>query len=507
MGGADGQVDLHQLTVVVLGASGDLAKKKTFPALLTLFLRGFLPGNTRIFAYARSNLTSADLRTTLRPYLKGESSAIEDFLATISYVQGTYSGPDGFGKLQAAISAEELDTPGATVGRLYYLALPPSVYLTVVEGLKKYVDKTFTCKKSWLRIVVEKPFGKDLESSEALADDLSKYYPEEQVYRIDHYLGKEIAQNLIVLRFFNSFISPCWNRDVIDNVQICFMEPFGTEGRGGYFDEFGIIRDVIQNHLIQLLALITMERPASLAADDVRDEKVKVLECVKPIAPDELVLGQYVAANGQEGYLDDPGVPKDSKTPTFALCVLHIDNDRWNGVPFIIKAGKALQARKAEIRVQFKSPEPLEGATADLSHLRNELVIRVQPNEAIYMKMALKDPGLQMRPIMSELDLTYRERYEDSYIPEAYERLILDAMRGDQQHFVRRDELSAAWKIFTPILHAIDRGELTPKQYPAGSRGPPEADLLVAKCGYVRNREYSWPSEKVPSNSRLSVDL
>jgi len=248
---------------------------------------------------------------------------------------------------------------------------------------------------------------------------------------------------------------------------------------------------------MQLLALIAVERPVSLSSEDIRDEKVRALRSIMPLRSEDLVLGQYVAANGQDGYLDDPGVPPDSKTPTFALCVLHITNERWNGVPFIIKAGKALNERKAEIRIQFKSPLPLPGYKLDLDGLRNELVIRLQPDEAIYMKMAMKQPGLEFKPIMSELDLTYRARYGEGRIPEAYERLILDAIRGDQQHFVRRDELRAAWAIFTPILHAIDNGEISPLQYQAGTRGPLEADVLVSKYGYVRSEQYTWKGPQV----------
>ncbi|XP_074559808.1 glucose-6-phosphate 1-dehydrogenase, cytoplasmic isoform-like [Curcuma longa] len=288
----------------------------------------------------------------------------------------------------------------------------------------------------------------------------------------------------LVQRFANRFFLPLWNRDNIDNIQIVFREDFGTEGRGGYFDEYGIIRDIIQNHLLQVLCLVAMEKPVSLKPEHIRDEKVKVLQSVLPIKLEEVVLGQY------EGYTDDPTVPDSSNTPTFATVVLHIHNERWEGVPFIIKAGKALNSRKAEIRVQFKD------VPGDIFRSkkqgRNEFVIRLQPSEAMYMKITVKKPGLEMSTIQSELDLSYGLRYQDIKIPEAYERLILDTIRGDQQHFVRRDELRVAWEIFTPLLHHIDEGKVKPIPYKAGSRGPAEADELLAKAGYVQTHGYIW---------------
>lgn len=275
-----------------------------------------------------------------------------------------------------------------------------------------------------------------------------------------------------------------WNRDNIANVQIVFRENFGTDGRGGYFDEYGIIRDIIQNHLLQVLCLVAMEKPISLKPEHIRDEKVKVLQSVLPIKDEEVVLGQY------EGYRDDSTVPDQSNTPTFATMVLRIHNERWEGVPFIMKAGKALSSRKAEIRVQFKD------VPGDIFRCknqgRNEFVIRLQPSEAMYMKLTVKKPGLEMSTVQSELDLSYRQRYQGVTIPEAYERLILDTIRGDQQHFVRRDELKAAWEIFTPLLHRIDNGELKSIPYKQGSRGPAEADELLEKAGYVQTHGYIW---------------
>ncbi|XP_062219541.1 glucose-6-phosphate 1-dehydrogenase, cytoplasmic isoform-like [Phragmites australis] len=475
------------LSIVVLGASGDLAKKKTFPALFHLFQQGFLQsGEVHIFGYARSNLSDDGLRERIRGYLKGASNEhLSQFLQLIKYVSGSYDSGEGFELLNKAISEYETSTTNESGSsrRLFYLALPPSVYPSVSKMIGLYCMNP-SSRTGWTRVIVEKPFGKDLDSAEELSAQLGELFEEDQLYRIDHYLGKELVQNLLVLRFANRLFLPLWNRDNIDNVQIVFREDFGTEGRGGYFDQYGIIRDIIQNHLLQVFCLVAMEKPVSLKPEHIRDEKVKVLQSVNPIKYDEVVIGQY------DGYKDDPTVPDDSNTPTFASVVLRVHNERWDGVPFILKAGKALSSRKAEIRVQFKD------APGDIFRCkkqgRNEFVIRLQPSEAMYMKLTVKKPGLEMATEQSELDLSYRLRYQDVKIPEAYERLILDTIRGDQQHFVRRDELKAAWEIFTPLLHDIDAGKLKSIPYKPGTRGPPEADEMSTRLGYVRTHGYIW---------------
>lgn len=481
------------LSVVVLGASGDLAKKKTFPALFNLYRQGFLLSNeVHIFGYARTKISDDELRNRIRGILiqgKGASDEqleeLSKFLQLIKYVSGSYDSAEGFQLLDKEISEHEVSkkTIEGSSRRLFYFALPPSVYPSVSKMIKNYCMNKSDLG-GWTRIVVEKPFGKDLDSSEKLSEQIGELFEEPQIYRIDHYLGKELVQNLLVLRFANRFFLPLWNRDNIDNVQIVFREDFGTEGRGGYFDEYGIIRDIIQNHLLQVFCLVAMEKPSSLKPERIRDEKVKVLQSVLPIKDEEVVLGQY------DGYRDDPTVPDNSNTPTFATVVLRIHNERWEGVPFILKAGKALNSRKAEIRVQFKD------VPGDIFKCqkqgRNEFVIRLQPKEAMYMKLTVKQPGLEMSTVQSELDLSYGQRYQGLTIPEAYERLILDTIRGDQQHFVRRDELKAAWEIFTPLLHGIDNGELKPTLYQPGSRGPEEADQLLERSGYVQTHGYIW---------------
>mmetsp|Transcript_10290 Transcript_10290/g.19471 ORF Transcript_10290/g.19471 Transcript_10290/m.19471 type:complete len:529 (-) Transcript_10290:118-1704(-) len=489
------------LTVAVLGASGDLARKKTYPALHKLFEKGFLPKHSLIVGYARSPMSDDQLRSQLRGYLKGSEKTKDDFLRLCVYIPGQYSltcdteGPVAFQHLADALEAHEAECPSLPGNRLFYLALPPSTYPPVCENIKKCCIS----QSGWTRVVVEKPFGRDLKSSEALNEQICCLFDEKQLYRIDHYLGKEIVQNLMVMRFANRFLSPLWNRENIANVQIIFKEPFGVEGRGGYFDHYGIIRDVIQNHLLQIMALIAMERPPSLSPDDIRDEKLKVLRCVPPLSTDKVVLGQYTTGpNGEAGYLDDPTVPTGSSCPTFALCVLYVNNERWDGVPFILKAGKGLNEHKTEIRVQMKDvPGDLfSNPNANMgSQTRNEFVLRVQPDPAIYMKMTVKDPGMRLAITQGELELAYNMKYDDVVIPDAYERLILDCINGDQQHFVRRDELKASWSIFTPLLHYIDAGGYELEPYVYGSRGPYSADRLREAVGHITNivkRDVTW---------------
>jgi len=409
------------------------------------------------------------------------------------YVAGGYDSRSSFEHLNQEL-ANVNGGSSRRQNRLFYLALPPSVFEVVTTHLK---DTCMAPDGAWTRIIVEKPFGKDLDSSTKLSNHLSKLFTEDQLYRIDHYLGKEMVQNLMTLRFGNMLFGPTWNRNHIASVVITFKEPFGTQGRGGYFDEFGIIRDIMQNHLLQILCLVAMEKPSSTSADDIRDEKVKVLKSIAPIILEDTVLGQYVGdPNGKDddarnGYLDDPTVPDDSVTPTFAASVLRINNERWDGVPFILRAGKALNERKAEVRIQYRD---VPGDIFNGTGKRNELVLRVQPGEAIYAKVMTKTPGMSLDSMEeTELDLTYNTRYADARLPDAYERLILDVFLGSQMHFVRTDELAEAWRIFTPMLHQIEGDRsLKPVKYMYGGRGPAESDELLAKNNFVYTGQYRW---------------
>lgn len=476
---------------VTLGASGDLAKKKIYPTLWWLFRDNLLPKTTTFFGYARSNMTIEQLREKCHPYMKvkpDEQEKYEEFWSLNRYVSGSYDSEEHFRKLNSELQKQE---QVSMANRLFYLALPPTVFETVTV----HIRNVCMGQKGWTRIIIEKPFGRDAASSQRLSDHLATLFKEEQIYRIDHYLGKEMVQNLMTLRFGNRIFNPTWNRDNIASVQITFKEPFGTQGRGGYFDEFGIIRDVMQNHLLQILSLVAMEKPASCHPDDIRDEKVKVLRCIKQLELEDVVLGQYVGnlesddSEARLGYLDDPTVPSGSNTPTYALAVLKINNERWDGIPFILRCGKALNERKAEVRVQYQD---VPGDIFDGKAKRNELVVRVQPGEALYIKMMTKSPGITFDMEETELDLTYGSRYKDLKLPDAYERLILDVFCGSQMHFVRSDELSEAWRIFTPLLHRIEKEKIQPIPYKYGSRGPKEADDMAKENNFAYYGSYKW---------------
>ncbi|CAJ1968684.1 unnamed protein product [Cylindrotheca closterium] len=489
------------LTIFVVGASGDLAKKKTYPSLFDLHRHGFLISDkTIICGYARSPKSDEDFRDQLMPYLKdGTEEEKKEFLDLCIYRKGAYDSTDDVASVFEELKEKEAELgEGGKVNRLFYFAIPPTVFVPIGKSIKEAVIDRAGESVGWSRLIVEKPFGKDSESFQELSSDMKALYSEDYIYRIDHYLGKEMVQNLLILRFSNAIFEPLWNRNHVKSVTITFKENFGTKGRGGYFDSYGIIRDVIQNHLLQVMSLVAMEPPVKVtgegSANYIRDEKVKVLNCIDPVKLEDCVLGQYLAApDGSEvAYTEDDTVPDDSVTPTFATIVLWIKNPRWDGVPFIIKAGKALNERKADIRVQFKNA-PGSGNLFDGQTItENELVMRLQPDEAVYIKTNVKKPGLATKPIMSELDLSYKERY-DVELFDAYTRLILEVIRGRQATFVRDDELKASWDIFTPLLHQIDDGKVNPILYEYGSRGPPESDQLTERVGYhYHGGNYTW---------------
>ncbi|KAJ1970057.1 Glucose-6-phosphate 1-dehydrogenase [Dispira parvispora] len=485
--------------IVVIGASGDLAKKKTFPALFGLFRNGLLPERVRIIGYARSKLSQEDFREriTSEKLKTAPQDQLQQFLSQCEYISGQYDSQEDFKRLHSLIQDHERDLEKGLHGevnrdhiRVFYMATPPSVFVPVARSIKSGAYDPDVKN----RIVIEKPFGRDLASCRQFLSEFSSLFREEEIYRIDHYLGKEMVKNMPIIRFANIFFEAVWNHEYIDNVQITFKEAFGTQGRGGYFDEYGVIRDVMQNHMIQMLCVMAMEKPASLHADDVRTAKADVLRHIPPIKIEDVILGQYVGdTDGSEpGYTDDKTVPEGSITPTYASLVLFINNDRWRGVPIIMKAGKAMDEAKVEVRVQFKDvPEP------HYQHIsRNELIARVGPTEAVYLKIMNKRPGLFSEPVISELDLSYRRRYSNAKIPEAYEALLLEVLNGDQSHFLREDELIAAWEIFTPLLHELERKHVQPKPYAYGSRGPEGADDFLQKYGYKRRQQaYDWPDD------------
>ncbi|KAL0287853.1 UNVERIFIED_CONTAM: Glucose-6-phosphate 1-dehydrogenase, chloroplastic [Sesamum angustifolium] len=454
------------LSITVVGASGDLAKKKIFPALFALYYEDWLPENFVVFGYSRTKMNDEELRNMISRTLtcridKRENceDKMAQFLKRCFYHSGQYNSEEHFLELDSKLKEKE----GVRLSnRLFYLSIPPNIFVDVVRCASTKASST----SGWTRVIVEKPFGRDSESSNELTTSLKQYLTEDQIFRIDHYLGKELVENLSVLRFSNLVFEPLWSRNYIRNVQLIFSEDFGTEGRGG---------------------IIAMETPVSLDAEDIRNEKVKVLRSMRPLQLENVIVGQYKGhskgVKSYPGYTDDPTVPKNSITPTFAAAALFINNARWDGVPFLMKAGKALHTRRAEIRVQFRHvPGNLykRNFGTDLDKATNELVLRVQPDEAIYLKINNKVPGLGMRLDRSDLNLLYKARYPRE-IPDAYERLLLDAVEGERRLFIRSDELDAAWALFTPLLKELEEKKIAPELYPYGSRGPVGAHYLAAK--------------------------
>lgn len=475
--------DEQSLHVCVVGASGDLSRKKIFPALYSLYAKEYLPEGFLAFGYARSSMTRKQFQQSIKqeiiknlPCDRTDLETVDRFLDRCFYKKGTYDRDIDFHAMDQMMSKEAGDRK---CNRIFYLSVPPSVFVSSSQITKHNSSPV----PGYTRLIVEKPFGRDLHSSNALSKALVRVLPEEHIFRIDHYLGKELIENLLVLRFSNLIFEPLWSRAYIRNVQVVFSESHGTYGRGGYFDQYGIVRDIVQNHLLQIVSLIAMEPPVSLHADDIRDAKVNVLRQIQPIDLTDVALGQYKGKNGKPGYTDDGTVPDNSNTSTFVAMALHVNNARWDGVPFLLKAGKALHKDIAEIRIQFRHvPGNLYKSSMgqNIDTATNELVIRIQPEEAIYMVMNNKVPGLGVKLDKTTLNLQYKDSYQKTF-PDAYERLLLDVIQGDKRLFVRDDELQAAWQLFTPLLEDIERDHVQPEYYNHGSRGPIGSHYLAAK--------------------------
>lgn len=478
------------LTFVVVGASGDLAQRKIIPALFALYCQGLLPADFHVYGMARSPFTHEAFRTRIAEnltcrYAAGESCAAKtaEFLGRCYYVAGQYGSADAFLDLYQAMHAVEGRAP---VNRVFYMAIPPAVFLDVAQALGDAGLVACDGQREWSRIVVEKPFGRDRASSDSLVRGMHNVFSEEMTYRIDHYLGKEIVQNLMVLRFANLIFEPLWNHHYIESVRITWKETAGVGQRGGYFDGYGIIRDVMQNHLLQILALLAMERPARFEANAVRDAKVRLLKAVPPVALEDMVIGQYAAgAGGKPAYNREPTVPPGSLTATYAAAALRIENERWTGVPFFVEAGKAADTRLNEVRIRFRRPVGTFFGTTVGHMAANEMVIRIQPDEAIEMRIMNKVPGLRMALQPTPLNLRYQAAF-NAEIPDAYECLLLDVIRGDRSLFIRSDELEAAWDVFTPVLQALESKHIQPEPYAYGSRGPSAADRLAERHGVER---------------------
>ena len=478
------------VSLVIVGASGDLAQRKIIPALFALYSQNYLPKDVNIVGFARTALSDEEFRNKIVEnltcrYVPGESCEnwMNLFLSRCHYVGGHYDSVDSFRELARTLKQHEGSSPA---NRLYYMAIPPSIFVDAVRSLGGAGLLSCQAGECWSRIVLEKPFGHDRASSDVMTNELSKVSNEQDIYRIDHYLGKEIIQNLMVLRFANTIFEPLWNRAQVESVRITWKEDFGIGARAGYFDQFGIIRDVMQNHLIQITSLIAMEEPSRLGSQFVRDEKVRVLKCIEPVTLDNLVTGQYTGAMRGKmrapAYAEEPGVPAGSVSPTYAAAVLKINNNRWHGVPFFIEAGKGMDARVSEIRIQFRPTARNIFSDIRSSLPENALVIRIQPDEAIFFRIVNKQPGLKLQLVDTDLNLKYMSTFREP-IPEAYETLLLDALRGDKSMFIRGDEVAAAWDIFTPVLHELEQKAVKPELYEFGGRGPAAADALAARHG------------------------
>ena len=471
--------DGRPITLAIFGASGDLTQGKLVPALYALHRKGRLPEAVRIVGYARRPYDDAAVRAHLLEGARASSGeALSEatwapFARRISYVRGDLERPADYGTLDAALARLE----GGPAHRVYYLATGPEFFGPIVEQLGAHGMAVET--DGWRRLVVEKPFGHDRASAQALSGTIHAVFDEHQAYRIDHYLGKETAQNVLFFRFGNTIFEPVWDRRYVDHVQITVAESATVGRRGAYYDQAGVLRDMFQNHVLQLLTLVAMEPPSSFESDTVRDERFKLLSAVRPIDVDDTLCAQY------EGYLDEERVAPGSRTPTYAAMKVHIDNWRWKGVPFYLRSGKAMATKTTEIIVVFQEPPhvmfrlpPGEAIT------QNTLALRLQPNEGIHLRFEVKQPDSPQDTRSVFMDFEYRDFFGDKALPDAYERLLLDVINGDASLFTRSDGIEASWQLMDPVIAAWAAPDGRPLlSYEPKSWGPMAAAEFIARDG------------------------
>ena len=483
--------------LVVFGASGDLTSRKLMPAVERLALRRLLPGGFSVVGVARTEMDDEDFRERMRTTVEDtggggdEAKHVWDgFAGGFRYVAGDYAEPETFTKLRTVL--DELDAERGTGGnRLYYLATPPSTFPIIVKALGEVGLNKPHREGAFVRIVIEKPYGHDARSAAELDDVVHSVFSESQVYRIDHYLGKETVQNVLALRFANAIFEPIWNRRYVDHIQITVAEALGVGHRGNFYEQAGALRDIVQNHVMQVLALTLMEPPATFDPNAIRDEKVKALRAVDALSLDdvctEVVRGQYTSGwvEGEEvpGYRDEEGVHPHSLRETYVAMKLAVDNWRWAGVPVYVRTGKRLPKRVTEVAMEFKGVPHLPFTRDQAEGLEpNALVLRIQPDEGITLRFGAKVPGQAFRVRSVSMDFFYGAAFLEE-TPEAYERLLLDALVGDPTLFIRSDEVAQAWRICDPLLRAWEEDDIPLARYEAGTWGPREADELLERDG------------------------